>query len=528
MLKICFVSTEVAPYSKTGGLGDVVEGLPEELAKMGHQVCTIAPRFDQYSDAWDTQILQQVTYGKETTNVRYFHTVKEKEGVDHVWVDHHVYLSKTPLVNKKLYGPQDSVDYADNAERFAMLCQAALAVPLLVPLGAYGNKGPMGEETIFVCNDWHTALLPLYLKELYQSRGIFPNAKTVILLHNIAFQGRFPLSKFDVLNLPEKYLPDLSFKTQFAPPALDEKSTKPITSEEPMVMLNWLKAGFLHCDKALTVSPNYAEEIKSGPAGGVELDEVAKAVGLMGITNGTKVETWGPKTDKFIPANYDAETINTGKRLAKAALQKECGLEVNPDAPLFGFVGRLENQKGADVIVAAMPKLAQLKCQVVMLGTGSPTLEEQLESIGNTYSSAKGVARFDSKLAHLITAGADYCLMPSRFEPCGLNQLYAMMYGTIPVVAPVGGLVDTVPSQFGFLMDNIPMPTTPGVPISDDILEQGVDAMIVGIKKALAEYGTPAFEKMRLACMANDVSWKKPAAKYVEIFESLMGSKVSR
>ena len=149
MLKICFVSTEVAPYSKTGGLGDVVEGLPEELAKMGHQVCTIAPRFDQYSDAWDTQILQQVTYGKETTNVRYFHTVKEKEGVDHVWVDHHVYLSKTPLVNKKLYGPQDSVDYADNAERFAMLCQAALAVPLLVPLGAYGNKGPMGEETIF-------------------------------------------------------------------------------------------------------------------------------------------------------------------------------------------------------------------------------------------------------------------------------------------------------------------------------------------------------------------------------------------
>jgi len=527
MLNICFVSTEVSPYSKTGGLGDVVEGLPEALVKMGHRVCTVAPRYDQYRDAWDTEILQEVMYGKEATNVRYFHTYKEDEGVDRVWVDHHVFLSKTPLVNKKLYGPKDAVDYVDNAERFAMLCQAALAVPLRVPMGAHGNQGPMGEETIFVCNDWHTALIPLYLKELYQSQGIFLNAKTVVLLHNIAFQGRFPLSKFDVLNLPEKYLPDLSFTTQFAPPPLDEQSTKPITSEEPMLMLNWLKAGLLHCDKALTVSPNYAKEIKSGPTHGVELDEVANAVGLQGITNGTKVETWNPKTDKFIPAHYDAETINAGKRLSKAALQEACGLEVDPDIPLFGFVGRLENQKGADVIVAAMPKLEKLKCQVVILGTGSPQLEQQLESIGDTYSFAKGVARFDPELAHLITAGADYCLMPSRFEPCGLNQLYAMMYGTIPVVAPVGGLVDTVPSQFGFLMDKIPMPTIPGVPVSDEILEQGVDAMLVGIKKALADYGTPKFEKMRLAGMANDVSWKKPAAKYVEIFESLVGSNVS-
>jgi granule-bound starch synthase len=525
MLNICFVSTEVAPYCKTGGLGDVTEGLPEELAKMGHTVCTVAPRFDQYKDAWDTEIFQQVKYGKETTKVRYFHSYKK--GVDRIWVDHHIYLSKTPLVNKKLYGPKDSVDYFDNAERFAMLSQAALAAPLLVPLGAHGAKGPMGEDTIFVCNDWHTALLPLYLKEYYQSQGIFLNAKTVILIHNIAFQGRFPLSKFDVLNLPEKYLPDLSFSTQFAPPPLDEKTTKPITSMEPMLILNWLKAGLLNCDKALTVSPNFAKEIKSGPMGGVELDAVVNAVGLTGITNGTKVEIWNPIKDKHIPANYDAKTITGGKKLSKVALQEECGLEVDPDIPIFGFIGRLENQKGADVIMAAMPQLEKLKCQVVVLGTGSPKLEKQLESIGDKYPFAKGVAKFDPELAHLITAGADYCLMPSRFEPCGLNQLYAMMYGTIPVVAPVGGLVDTVSTQFGFLMDKIPMPKMPGVPVSDEILEQGVDAMIVGMKKALEEYGTPKFEKMRLACMANDVSWKMPAAKYVDVFEALVGSKVS-
>lgn len=521
---ICFVSTEVAPYSKTGGLGDVTEGLPEELAKMGHTVCTVAPRFDQYQDAWDTEIIQQVKYGKERTTVRYFHTYKNK--VDRIWIDHHVYLSKTPLVNKKLYGPRDSVDYVDNAERFAMLSQAALAVPLLVPLGAHGAKGPMGEDTIFVCNDWHTALLPLYLKEYYQSQGIFLNAKTVMLLHNIAFQGRFPLSKFEALNLPEKYLPDLSFSSQFAPPPLDEKTTTPISSTEPMQMLNWLKAGFLNCDKALTVSPNFAKEVKSGAEGGVELDVIANAVGLTGITNGTKVDSWNPKTDKYIAANYDAETMSSGKKLCKVALQQECGLEVDPDKPIFGFIGRLENQKGADVIMAAMPKLEKLNCQVVVLGTGSPKLEEQLESIGEKYTFAKGVARFDPELAHSITAGADYCLMPSRFEPCGLNQLYAMMYGTIPVVAPVGGLVDTVPSQFGFLMDKIPMPKIPGVPISGEVLEQGVDAMVVGIQRALKEYGTPKFEKMRLACMANDVSWRKPAAEYVAVFHGLVGSKV--
>ncbi|MDJ0597927.1 MAG: glycogen/starch synthase [Crocosphaera sp.] len=524
MLNICFVSTEVAPYSKTGGLGDVTEGLPEELAKMGHTVCTVAPRYDQYKDAWDTEILQQVKYGNETTKVRYFHSCKK--GVDRIWVDHHVYLAKTPLVNKKLYGPKASVDYVDNSERFAMLSQAALAVPLLVPLGPHGGKGPMGEDIIFVCNDWHTALLPMYLKEYYQAHGTFLNAKAVMLLHNIAFQGRFPMSKFDALNLPEKYLPDLSFSTQFAPPPLDEKTTEPITAREPMLMLNWLKAGFLNCDKVLTVSPNFAKEVTSTPADGVELDAIAKAVGLTGITNGTKVETWNPQKDKYIPTKYDAQTMGSGKKLCKAALQQECGLEVDPDIPLFGFIGRLENQKGADVIIAAMSKLEKLNCQVIVLGTGSPKLEEQLESIGDKYPFAKGVARFDIELAHLITAGTDYCLMPSRFEPCGLNQLYAMMYGTIPVVAPVGGLVDTVPPQFGFLMDKIPMPDMPGVAISQEMLEQGVDAMIVGMKKALEEYGTPKFDKMRLMCMANDVSWKKPAAKYVDVFEELMGSKV--
>ncbi|MGK7954340.1 MAG: glycogen/starch synthase [Crocosphaera sp.] len=524
MLNICFVCTEVAPYSKTGGLGDVTEGLPEELAKMGHNVCTVAPRFDQYKDAWDTEILEPVKYGQKTTNVRYFHSYKK--GVDRIWVDHHAYLSKTPLVNKKLYGPKTAVDYVDNSERFAMLAQAALAVPLRVPLGPDGIKGLMGEETIFVCNDWHTALLPLYLKEYYQAHGSFLKAKTVLLLHNIAFQGRFPMSKFDVLNLPEKYLPDLTFNTQFGPPPLDEKSTEPITAPEPMQMLNWLKAGFLNCDQAVTVSPNFAKEVISNSAGGVELDAIAKAVGLTGITNGTKVETWNPQKDKYIPINYDAETMGSGKKMCKAALQEECGLAVDPDIPLFGFIGRLENQKGADVIMAAMPQLAALNCQVIVLGTGSPKLEEQLESISDKYPFAKGVARFDSELAHLITAGADYCLMPSRFEPCGLNQLYSMLYGTIPVVAPVGGLVDTVPAQFGFLMEKIPMPEIPGVAVSEEMLAQGVEALVAGMKKALAEYGTPKFETMRLACMANDVSWKKPAAQYVEVFERVMTPQV--
>ncbi|XP_045787841.1 granule-bound starch synthase 1, chloroplastic/amyloplastic-like [Trifolium pratense] len=502
-LNLIFVGTEVAPWSKTGGLGDVLGGLPPALAANGHRVMTIAPRYDQYKDAWDTSVSIEIKVGDRKETVRFFHCFKR--GVDRVFVDHPIFLEKVwGKTGTKIYGPAAGDDYQDNQLRFSLFCQAALEAARVLNLES--NKyfsGPYGEDVIFVANDWHTALISCYLKSMYQSIGLFRNAKVVFCIHNIAYQGRFSFADYSLLNLPDQFKSSFDFLDGHVKPVVGRK-------------INWMKAGILESHLVLTVSPYYAQELVSGPDKGVELDNILRRTGVAGIINGMDVQEWNPATDKYITVKYDDSTVLEGKALLKEALQAEVGLPVDKNIPLIAFIGRLEEQKGSDILVAAIPQFIKENVQIVALGTGKKEMEKQLQELEISYpDKARGVAKFNVPLAHMIIAGADFILIPSRFEPCGLIQLQAMRYGTVPIVASTGGLVDTVKEGVtGFQMGSFNVECDAVDPVD-------VDAIAKTVTKALAVYGTQAFAEIIKNCMAQDLSWKGPAKKWEEVLLSL-------
>jgi len=498
-LNIVFVSAEVAPWSKTGGLGDVVGALPCELARRGHKVMTVAPRYDQYYDAWDTSVRTTIA-GEE---VGYFHTVDQ--GVDRVWVDSPLFLAKVwGKTGSKLYGAKAGVDFDDNQKRFRVFTEAAIEACRKLPFGP-------GEDVVFVANDWHSAMVPVLLKTKYQARGEFKNAKTAFCIHNIAFQGRFPASSFGGLSCPPEAKSFFDF-TDNQPVDAMGKEVK--GANAPTAKLNWMKAGFQTAQKLITVSPNYALEITADAAKGVELDGVIRgAGGIEGIVNGMDPTEWHPAKDKFLDVKYTASTVHQGKAAAKATLQAEAGLPVNPSAPVFGFIGRLEEQKGVDIMLKAIPDIVAAGGQVVVLGTGKKAFEAAVRKLDAACPGAKGVVKFSAPLAHLITAGADFMLVPSRFEPCGLIQLHAMQYGTVPVVASTGGLVDTVKEGVtGYHM---------GALDADACIPEDVQAVAAACKKAIAAFNTPKHRSMVERCITQDLTWKEPAKKWEAVLEEL-------
>ncbi|KAL5138976.1 Granule-bound starch synthase 1, chloroplastic/amyloplastic [Glycine soja] len=502
-MNMIFVGTEVAPWSKTGGLGDVLGGLPPALAGNGHRVMTVSPRYDQYKDAWDTSVTVEVKIGDRIETVRFFHCYKR--GVDRVFVDHPCFLEKVwGKTRSKLYGPSAGVDYEDNQLRFSLLCQAALEAPRVLNLNS--NKyfsGPYGDDVIFIANDWHTALLPCYLKSMYQTRGIYQNAKVAFCLHNIAYQGRHAFADFSLLNLPREFKGSFDFT---------DGHVKPVKGRK----LNWMKAAILESDRVLTVSPYYAQELVSGEERGVELDNIIRSCGITGIVNGMDNREWSPKTDKFIDLHYDATTVTEAKLLLKEALQAEVGLPVDRNIPLIGFIGRLEEQKGSDILVEAIPMFIDQNVQIMILGTGKKVMEKQIEQLEEIYpDKVRGVAKFNGPLAHKIIAGADFIVIPSRFEPCGLVQLHAMPYGTVPIVSSTGGLVDTVQEGYtGFHMGAFNVECEAVDPVD-------VEKLATTVKRALGTYGTPAMTQMIQNCMAQDFSWKGPAKQWEKVLLSL-------
>ncbi|KAI8465947.1 MAG: granule-bound starch synthase I [Monoraphidium minutum] len=507
-MNLVFVAAEVAPWSKTGGLGDVVGGLPIELAKRGHHVMTIAPRYDQYADAWDTSVVVNI----DGEDVRYFHSVKK--GVHRVFVDHPWFLAKVwGKTGAKLYGGKSGSDYLDNHKRFALFCRAALEASRALPFGG-------GEDAVFVANDWHAALLPLLLKDVYQPRGEFVNAKSALCIHNIAFQGRFWPETFSDLGLPDAALAKLAFTDGYdrvfnENEPLDDEDGSPLGVPGTYPKINWLKGGILAADKVLTVSPNYASEISTSPSGGVELDDVIRKVGgAEGIVNGMDLEEWDPSVDKFLALNYDQNNVHQGKAAAKAQLQAELGLEVDPSVPLFGYIGRLEEQKGVDILIKALPQIAsEGAVQIALLGTGKAKFETAVKAL-NKLPGVKGVVKFSAPLAHLITAGADFIVVPSRFEPCGLIQLHAMHYGTVPLVSSTGGLVDTVKEGVtGFHM---------GAFDKDGLVAADAEAVAATVSRAAAAYRSGKWQSMAQAAIDQDLSWAKPAKKWEAVLEEIM------
>ncbi|XP_066385138.1 soluble starch synthase 2-1, chloroplastic/amyloplastic-like [Miscanthus floridulus] len=420
VMNVILVAAECAPWSKTGGLGDVAGALPKALARRGHRVMVVAPKYGDYEESQEIGEPRSYQVAGQDMEVKYYHAYID--GVDFVFIDNPVFH----YVQSEIYGGNRT----DIWKRMVLLCKAAVEVQWYVPCGgfSYGDG-----NLVFIANDWHTALLPVYLKAYYRDNGFMPYARSVLVIHNIAHQGRGPIDDFSYLDLPGHYM------DQF-------KLYDPFGGDH----LNIFAAGIRAADRLLTVSHGYAWELKT-PDGGWGLHSIINENDwkFQGIVNGIDNTDWNPRHDVHLQsdgyANYSLETVQTGKAQCKEALQKELGLPVRGDVPVIAFIGRLDHQKGVDLIAEAMPWIAGQDVQLIMLGTGRQDLEDTLRRLESQhYDKVRGWVGFSVRLAHRMTAGADILLMPSRFEPCGLNQLYAMMYGTVPVVHAVGGLRDTV------------------------------------------------------------------------------------
>ncbi|GAB4831653.1 Sucrose synthase [Ancistrocladus abbreviatus] len=485
VMNVILVAAECTPWSKTGGLGDVAGSLPMALARRGHRVMVVAPRYGNYAEPQDTGVTKRYKVDGQDIEVRYFQAYID--GVDFVFID-------SPLsrgIEKNIYGGSRR----DILKRMVIFCKAAIEVPWYVPCGGicYGDG-----NLIFIANDWHTALLPVYLKAHYRDHGLMKYTRSVLVIHNIAYQGRGPVDDFSIVDLPEHYL-DLF------------RLYDPVGGEH----FNTLAGGIKAADRVVTVSHGYAWELKT-PEGGWGLHEIINENDwkLRGIVNGIDTKEWSPRLDAYLKSdgytNYSLETLEAGKAQCKEALQKELCLPVRGDVPLIGFIGRLDGQKGVDLISEAVPWMMGQDVQLVLLGTGRPDLEQMLKELERQYhDKARGWVGFSVEMAHRITAGADILLMPSRFEPCGLNQLYAMNYGTIPVVHAVGGLRDTVP---------------PFDPYNESGLGWTFDTaesvkLIYALGNCLQTYREykKSWEGLQRRGMTQDLSWDHAAINYEEV-----------
>lgn len=476
-MKIIIVAAEVAPWAKTGGLGDVCGALPAALAERGHQVMTVSPRYKDYQDAWDTGYRARFFLFGMVHEVRYYHL--ERRGVHHLFVDH-------PSFHRPgIYGDANGV-YGDNLFRFALLSRAAIEAAAIVPLPDL----PFGEEVVFHVNDWHTSLLPVYLEAIYKSAGRFLKARTVLGLHNLGHHGTFPAHDFAGLDLSTRWWPTLDFDGR----------------------INLLKTGIVSANHLVAVSPTYAKEIQNDLGFGLEGLLRWRKDSLNGILNGIDAN-WNPATDTHLAQTFSAEDI-AGKAVCKAALQREMGLAENPRTPLLGLVARLDAQKGIDLVEAIAPTLLRHDVQLVMLGSGSSRWENFFRDLKRQFPNRVGAyIGFSEPLAHRIEAGADIFLMPSRFEPCGLNQLYSLRYGTLPVVHATGGLADTVENFDPYRNRGN------GWAFKTYSAEAFLEAVGWAINTYLRYPDTWAQIQQR--AMLQDFSWNRAAALYEAVYSSV-------
>ncbi|KAE9620016.1 hypothetical protein Lal_00040232 [Lupinus albus] len=484
-MNIILVAAECAPWSKTGGLGDVAGSLPKALARRGHRVMVVAPRYGTYAEPQDAGIRKRYKVDGQDMEVMYFQTYID--GVDFVFIDNPIFHH----LEKNIYGG----NRMDILKRMVLFCKAAVEVPWHVPCGGvcYGDG-----NLVFIANDWHTALLPVYLKAYYHDHGLMKYTRSVLVIHNIAHQGRGSVDDFKYLDLPEHY------KEIF-------KLYDPVGGYH----LNIFAAGLKTVNQIVTVSHGYAWELKTSEGGwglhGIINDNDWK---LRGIVNGVDNKEWNPRFDVHLTSdgytNYSLETLQSGKRQCKAALQKELGLPVRDDVPVIAFIGRLDQQKGVDLIAEAIPWMMGQDVQLIMLGSGRPDLEEMLRQFENqNHDKVRGWVGFSVKMAHRITAGSDILLMPSRFEPCGLNQLYAMNYGTVPVVHAVGGLRDTVQPFDPF--------NESGLGWTFDSAE--ASKLMHALGNCLWTYRDykKSWEGLQRRGMTQDLSWDNAAQQYEEV-----------
>ena len=479
-LRILMAASEAHPFAKTGGLAEVLGALPAALARLGHDVTVVLPRYRGVDVSGASRVAHTFALGGRGVAAD-FVEVALADGVRAVLVDVPALFDRDGL-----YG-SNGRDYPDNAWRFAVLSHAALEYARL--------KGV--RPSVLHAHDWQTGLLPVYQKMHFARDAVVGGVPCVFTIHNVAFQGVFP----------SPVLPPLGL----GPEMLD------LEAMEFWGQVNFLKGGLNFSEKLTTVSPTYAREILTPEYGfGMEGVLRRRAGDLTGILNGIDIARWNPETDEFVPAHFTADDLS-GKRAAKRALLETLGLPAGPhvvDRPVIGLISRLTDQKGFDLIAAAAVDLMSLDAAWTMLGSGEPRYETLWRALAARHPDrVSATIGFDERLAHLIEAGADMFLMPSRFEPCGLNQLYSLRYGTVPVVRATGGLQDTIvdastPDGNGFKFSDY----TPA-------------AMVGGLRRALETYrDREGWVRLQRTGMNRDSSWDVSAREYVKVYRGMINS----
>ncbi|MEZ4236610.1 MAG: glycogen/starch synthase [Myxococcota bacterium] len=478
-MDIVWVAAEMAPFSKTGGLGDVAGALPRALAARGHRVLAISPRYRAVPEARELPYTAVVHLFGVDHRVR-FHAL-DRDGVRWLLVDN-------PCFQRAgIYG-DDQGPYGDNLFRYALLSRAAIEAAMHVPV----DGRPLGQRVVFHVNDWHTGLLPVYLDAHYRASGRMRAAGVVLGLHNLGHQGSQPAEAFAGLELPPRWFPTVEMGGR----------------------LNPLKAGIVSADALVAVSPTYSRQIQHDHGFGLESVLRMRSERLVGILNGID-PSWDPRSDVHLPAHYGPGDL-AGKAQCKAALQRELGLPVRDDVPLLAFIGRLDHQKGLDLLEGIAPWLLGHDLQLVALGSGASRWQDFLRTLERAAPSrVRARIGFDEPLAHRIEAGADVFLMPSRFEPCGLNQLYSMRYGTVPVVHATGGLADTV---------------TTVDPARDDGTGWAFPDYDAGSFRRALEFALTTYHRFPGAWrriqhngMTRDSSWNRSAGLYETVYQRVLG-----
>jgi starch synthase len=482
-LRVLHIASECAPFAKTGGLGDVVGSLPAAQRAQGVDVRVVLPLYRGID--WNAQerlpYTLVVPMGGTTgyCAVRRGHMAHSDAPI--YFLEHHRYYDRGGI-----YGDSRG-EFGDNLERFAFLCRAAFAL----------CRAEQFVPDILHAHDWQAALVPVYANTIEWGTE-YHGCATVLTVHNLGYQGLFSPSSLPVTGLGREHLNDQEF--------------------EHFGALNLLKAGLHHADRISTVSPTYAREMQR-PEHGAGLDGVIRARQgkLLGVLNGVDTVVWNPSTDPRIAARYDRDDLR-GKAICKEALQRELGLPVRPEVPLYAVVSRLTEQKGLDVLLSILPTLLEWDLQLVVLGTGDPALERGFEIASRQRGDkVRAVLRFDDGMAHRIEAGADFFLMPSRYEPCGMNQMYSMRYGTIPIVHATGGLADTVWNYdertgdgTGFVMEHL------GPRALHDVL---------GWAQWAYFHRPEHIDRMRRRGMEQPFGWDRSAAMYLRLYHEAYQSR---
>lgn len=480
-LRVQFVASEIYPLAKTGGLADVCAGLPRSLAEQGIDVRLVLPAYERTLDVAKNVVLDEAL--GEVLGIGPVRLLKGKtpdSGLE-------VWLVDCPTLFRRpgLYQDPAGNDWPDNAVRFAVFSHAAVHLAL-----RHGGWRP----AIVHCHDWHTGLVPLLLAGKSRCRPA-----TVFTIHNLAFQGNFPAQVFERLGLPAG---------SFTPDGLEFYGN-----------ISFLKSGIRYADRLTTVSPTYAREIQT-PEFGLGLDGLirSRANDLAGIVNGIDADIWNPLTDHRIPFTYSAGNV-AGKKGCKAELQRELGLATEPDLPLLASASRLTSQKMADVVLSVLPDILnrEPRIQFALLGQGEERLEKGFREVAVTFPGRIAVdIGYTETAAHRLHAGADILVHGSRFEPCGLAQLYAMRYGTVPVVRRTGGLADTVVDAD---QDAISAGTSTGIAF-DDPTEAD---LMAGLARGVSLYqNKDIWKRIQCGAMRADFSWRRSATAYAALYRSML------